>query len=112
MDARVNRAFTPVFNGLCPRMTECWDRGLHKLLAPHIDRLLDPHQHADAGVRPDMGLLARYQQRENLVAHRTLFVQFDAAETPQEARLQHAVALRLEVGVHDTDALVVTEVVE
>jgi hypothetical protein len=37
-------------------------------------------------------------------------VQFDTTEEAQEATLQHAVALRLEVGVHHAHAIVVRQV--
>ena len=59
-----------------------------------------------------MGLLARQQLGKNRLVQRTALVQFDAAEKTQEAALQNAVALRLEIRIHHADALIVRQVLE
>ena len=76
----------------------------HNRLAADIDCLVDLNQHADAGLRANMGLLARQQLGKNRLAHGPALVQLDAAKETQEATLQHA-ALRFEVGIHDAHAL-------
>jgi hypothetical protein len=78
--------------------------GSHNRVAADIDCLVDLHQHADAGLRANMGLLARQQLGKNRLSHGPALVQFDATKEAQEATLQHA-ALRFEVGIHDAYAL-------
>src|SRR5579862_5740658 len=79
-------------------------------LTPNIAGTLDLDQHADAGVGADMGLLARQQQIEYGVVDRPALVQFGTPVEPQEAGVENAVAMRLEVGVDHANALVVAEV--
>src|ERR1700691_6693569 len=81
-------------------------------LTADIDGTLDLDQRTDAGIGPNMGLLARQKLSENRVVHRAAFVQFDTAEEAQKAAFQNAVALRLEVRIHHADPLVVREVIE
>src|ERR1700685_882158 len=79
-------------------------------LAPNIGGAFDLDQHADAGVGADMGLFARQEQIEYGVVDRPAVVQFGTAVESQKARVENAVALRLEVGVDHANALVVAEV--
>src|SRR5258708_16431509 len=79
-------------------------------LAPNVGGTLDLDQHADAGVGADMGLFARQEQIEYGVTDGPAVVQFGPAVEAQKARVENAVALRLEVGVDHANALVVAEV--
>jgi Uncharacterized protein conserved in bacteria (DUF2252) len=59
-----------------------------------------------------MSLFARQQLGKNGLTHGAALMQFDAAEEPQKATLQHAIALRLEVGVHHAYAPVVRKILQ
>src|SRR5271154_3932325 len=83
---------------------------LGQRLAANVGGTLDLDQHADAGVGADMGLFARQKEIEYGVTDGPAVVQFGMAVESQKARVENAVALRLEVGVDHANALVVAEV--
>src|SRR5262249_58608006 len=91
-------------------MTE--ERSSRQRLAADVARTLDLDQHADALVGAVMGLLARRELLEDRLAYRPALVQLGGAEEAQKARVEHAVALRLEVRVDHGDTFVVAEIVQ
>src|SRR4051812_3066394 len=79
-------------------------------LASNVGGTLDLDEDADAGVCADMCLLARQQQLEDGVMDGPALVQCGRPVEAQEAGVENAVALRLEVGVDHANAFVVAEV--
>src|SRR5262249_9146482 len=114
-NARLNRCdacMTPSLLVARPSLETVAQVRSRQRLAADIGRARDLHQHADAGIGANMGLLARQQQVEDLLVDRAALVQLDGAVEAQESGVEHAVALRLEVRVYDADALVVRQVGE
>ena len=59
-----------------------------------------------------MRLLTRQQHLEDRVMDGPILVQLRPAIESQKPRFENAVALRFEVGIDDTDALIVTQIVQ
>src|SRR5215470_11118526 len=81
-------------------------------LAAHVGRALDLDQHADPLVGAVVLLLALGEALEDRLAHGAGLIELSGAVEAQEAGVEHAVALRLEVGIHDGDAAVVAEILQ
>jgi CheY-like chemotaxis protein len=119
VDDELTQKFVPRSPGLC-RAKWCGFADhrrrvlpvLHDRLAADVLRPLDSDQHADAGIGALMLLFALGELGEDRFADFAALMQLRRPVESQDAGIEHAVALRLHIGIDDHYALVVLQILK